>query len=259
MQLRYMQMLAAMRQAPTFLDTNGDRLVTVNAGGARGALNESITNLATLAQRQSTHRVGKTGELASERRLARALRREHIKPIVRLAQMKVPEIAQLEAVRVPPVTTNSTDLVVKALSLADTVAPYTGELHLAGLPADFMEQLRAAADRVLGAIGGKGGHLRQQVGATSAIDKAVVASRRIVNAVDALVRAALGEDDSLVDEWAKVVSTIRAAANRAVQGNGQPGAAPVDGAPSTVPTDATRISATASVTAAPAGEVRSAA
>ena len=222
MQLRYVQMLAAIRQAPTFLDANGDRLATINSGGARVALDETITGLATLAQSQSKHTTGKTGELASERRLARALRREHIKPIVRLAQLKVPEIAQLESVRVPPARSNSTSLVVHALALADVVTPYYAELHAAGLAADFIDSLRAAADRVLGAVGGKGGHLRKQVGATDAIDKAVIAARRVVNAVDALVRASLGENDQLIGEWSKVVRTIRSALDTAAPATVQP-------------------------------------
>ena len=215
MQLRYTQMLAALRQAPEFLDTNGDRLATINSGGARVALDESIAGLATLAKSQSKHTTAKTGELANERRQARTLRRDHIKPIVRLAQLKVPEIAQLEPVRVPPARSNSTELVVHALALADLVTPYYAELHAAGLAADFIDSLRAAADRVLGAVGGKGGHLRQQVGATGAIDKAVIAARRVVNAVDALVRAKLDENEKLTGEWSKVVRTIRSALDKA--------------------------------------------
>ena len=40
------------------------------------------------------------------------------------------------------------------------VAPYQAELHYAGLPADFLDRLRPAADRVLGAVDGAGAGCR---------------------------------------------------------------------------------------------------
>ena len=257
MQLSYTQMLAALRQAPTFLDANGVRLAAINSGGARVALDESITNVATLAQRQSTHFKGKTGELASERRQARALRHDHLKPIVELAKLKVPEIAQLEALRVPHARSNSTALVLDALSVGDLVSPYQDQLIAAGLAVDFLPRMRAAADRVLGAVGGKGGHLRQQVGATEAIDKAVNATRLVVNAVDALVRASLGEGDPLIGEWAKVVRNIRSALDTAAPATVVP--APVVPIVPVVPSSGSPVADITSITSAAPEEVKKAA
>lgn len=216
MQVRYTKSLAELRRAQAFLDSHLDRFGSLSAGGARRALDDAVDELARQAQLQATHQTGRRGELANERRLARTLRREHIAPIVRVSQLMVPDVAQLEAIRLPRDGSNKTELVTQALALADAVQPYEGELRRGGLTGDFIGELRKVADRVLGAVGGKGAHRRQHIGATSAIDKTAIAMRRVVTAVDALARAAMPEDDPLVKEWASVVRAVRRAANRAI-------------------------------------------
>ena len=164
MQSRYSQLLAELRRGQAFLDTNWNVFITVNSGGARVALNEVTVELAGQAQSQSKHRTGRTGERRSEHKLARALRRQHIRPIVKVAKLTMPGIAQLDALRVPPEGSNNTELVTAALAIGDVVAPHYAELVAAGLPGDFLVGLRTAADVLLGAIAVKGGHFRQQVG-----------------------------------------------------------------------------------------------
>ena len=80
----------------------------------------------------------------------------------------------------------------------------------AGLPADFPDRLRAAADLLVQTVNGKGSHRATRVGATDSLTQAARKARTVVRVIDALVRAHLDEEDPLVTAWR--------AASRAVRG-----------------------------------------
>lgn len=212
MQLKYSQFLAALRQAQNFLDTNTAVLGIINASGARRELDAAATQLEALGETQGSQLRQGRGERTNELRLARSLRRQHIRPIVRIARAKVPQVAQLSAMSLPPLKTNSTALATQAGEIADAVQPNAQVFVDAGLPADFIARMRTAAAQLVQSIGGKGSHRSQRIGATTALDKEVQQARRVVAVLDALVRAQLDEQEPLVSEWR--------AASRAISGGG---------------------------------------
>ena len=233
MQLKYSQFLAALRQTQSLLDTNTAVLGTINTSGARRELDAAAAQLEALGETQGSHRTQARGERTNELRLARALRRQHMRPIVRIARAKVPKVAQLAAMTLPPLRTNSTALATQAGSIADAVQPYAQEFVDAGLPADFTARMRAAAAALVQSIGGKGDHRQQRIGATTALDQQVQQAKRVVAVLDGLVRAQLDEQEPLVSQWR--------AASRAISGGGsatnppivalQPVAVPAPAAP----------------------------
>jgi hypothetical protein len=219
MQLKYSQFLAALRQTQNLLDTNTAVLGTINASGARRDLDAAVTQLEALGETQGSHRTQARGERTNELRLARALRRQHIRPIVRIARAKVPEVAQLSAMNLPPLKTNSTALATQAGAIADAVQSHVQVFVDAGLPADFIPRMRAAAGQLVKSIGGKGDHRTQRIGATTALDKEVQQARRVVAVLDGLVRAQLDEQEPLVSQWRS--------ASRAISGGGSSANPPV--------------------------------
>jgi hypothetical protein len=145
----------------------------------------------------------------SEARLAPALRRNHINPLVKYGNVGVPEVAELAAVQIPPFRSNNTEFATAAFAMAEAVTPFEGSLTLAGLALDFIGKMRAAAQALVDAVAGKKGHRRGRVGATGAIRKQVETCRRVVGAVDASVKASVREDDALLFEWQNVVRDFR--------------------------------------------------
>jgi len=214
MQLRFTQMLAALRQGQRFLDANSSALGDVNAGGGRAAFDLVTSQMAAYAEEQDRHRIRAAGELSNELRLARALRRQHMRPIVKVARAKVPEAAQLTAVSLPPIRSNSTDLTTRARAMADAVEPHKQLLHEGGLPSDFIDRLKTAADTLDAAIRQKGTHQKGRIGATDGIVQQVRQARRQVGVMDALVRAQVAEQEPLLTEWRSIVRSIREAATR---------------------------------------------
>ena len=189
MQLRYSQMLAAMRQGKQFFDANGIALGDFNTGGTRKAFDAATTELGDLAERQDALETKAKGELLNELELARELRRQHIVPIVRIARVLVPDVARLDSVRVPPHKSNNSDLTSRARALADAVDAHVDALKVGGLPDTFVADLRGAADALDASIAQKGVHRRNRVGATVSIVDAVKQARRATGAADGLVRA----------------------------------------------------------------------
>jgi hypothetical protein len=230
MQMQYTQMLAGLRQVQGFLDDNAAVVGTLDSGGGRRGLDDATAQLASLANEQGVHRTQGTGALASEKQLARALRRKHMWPIVKVARAKLPELANLEAVRMPSFRSNNTDLALRAGQMADTVQPYAAQLQDGGLTAGFLDRLRAATAELLDAIASKGRHQSGRLRSTDGIRKVVARARRAVGVVDALVRAQLGETEPLLTEWASIVRTIRNSASRLTGPNpADPAQAPSSG------------------------------
>lgn len=212
MQLRFTQMLAGLRQALRFLDANRAAVPAAHSDGGRAALAEVTTRLGTLAESQDTHRTRGSGQLSTERHLAHVLRRHHMKAIVRAAKVQVPELAELEALQMPGLRSNNTQLTSKARSMADAVTPYRDKLAPGGgLKPDFVARLRAAAAALDVAIAGKGGHFAGRKGTTAAIERGVQNARRVLNLVDTVVTAEIEHVEPLATEWKSILRTTRRA------------------------------------------------
>ena len=195
MQQRFTQALVGLRAAQRLLDANGAAFIGVNLSGTRAEFDAITARLGTLADAQETHRMGASGGLSSEQALARELRRKHMRPLVRVARSKVPAAAQLTAVSLPRIRSNSTDTASRARAMAAAVEPYKQLLHEAGLAADFSEQMVAAANELDGAVNVKKDHQFDRVGSTANIDSEVTEARLQLTTIDALVRAAVPENE----------------------------------------------------------------
>lgn len=211
MQLRFTKSLEGMRQAQRYCDDNSALLGGVNGGGGRAAFDAAVARLAGLAELQETHRIQGSGELARQRRQALELRRRHMWPVVRVARSKVPAAAQLEAVRMPPIKSNPTDIVTRARAMATAVDPFRELLHEGGLAPDFVQQLTQATDELERAVSQKRTHHAGRVGATDNIHTEVAEARVQLAALDSLVVAAVKLDEPKLAEWRKIVRDIRRA------------------------------------------------
>jgi hypothetical protein len=211
MQFRFTRMVAAMRRLLELLAKHREQVPLVYDGGGRAALEEVVQQLVALGLSQVSHQQGRRGGVRTERELVERLRVQHVVPVVKVARMRVPEVAALAAVRMPAWRTNGTDAAHQALAMADAVEPYYNELRGAGLRTEFLDQLRAAAGELLATVAAKEDHRIQHVGATGAIRKAVEQAKRTVAGVDALVVAEVADAEPIASEWAAAVRIVRAA------------------------------------------------
>jgi hypothetical protein len=231
MQKKDMQFLAALRTARQFLDAKSAALGTINTSGALKTLDTAIYTIAALAETQERHRILVTGQLNDERRLSEKFRRKHLRPIAEIAQAKLPdEVDLLSNLKVPRHTSNSTTLVARGNAMGDAVAPFTQTFLDAGLPTDFVAQLKAAAEQLAKAVSNKGNLRSGRRGATDGITKEVRKARKAVRVIDAMVKAQLQANEPLVTEWRDAVRVIRGGSARLKQ---VPSPAPVTAQPAT--------------------------
>jgi hypothetical protein len=210
MRKRDMQFLAALRTAQQFLNAKAAFLGPINTTGARKAFDTSIDTITTLAETQERHRILVTGQRTDEQRLAKQFRRKDLRPIVEIARQKLPdEVDLLSHLKVPPHTTNNTTLAAQGKAIADAVGPFTQTFLDAGLPTDFVAQLRTAAGDLTTAVSNKGTLRAGRRGATDGIGKAVSMARKALRVVDAMVKAQLRAEEPLVTEWRDAVRVIR--------------------------------------------------
>jgi len=214
MQLKYSQFLAGLRETQRFLSDNSASLGTINASGTRQELDAVTLQLDALGKKQGSTRDAGRGDRSDELRIARALRRQHMRPLVRIARAKLPSLAKLSSLTLPPLKGNSTALATRAGEMADTVQPHAQVFVAAGRPVDFLDRLRAAAQDLVQAVGDKAQRRTERVGATDALDKVVRNARHVVGVLDAFVREELDEQEPLLTEWRRASKPITTGSTR---------------------------------------------
>ena len=211
MQKRFRRLFVGMRQAQSFMDSNGELLKAVNSGGSRAEFDAVTVRIGALADTQEAHGTTAKGELANERKLVGMARRRHMWPLVRVARAKVPAAAQLSAVVLPPFKASTATTASHVRSMATAVLPYRQLLQEGGLAPDFIEQMHAAAAQMDQAVIQKRAHVVARSGATNNIRTEVAEARLQIGAVDALVRATVAETEPKIADWNKIMRDIRAA------------------------------------------------
>lgn len=207
MQSKYSQLLVALRNAQQFLDTNAATFGAINRTSTRQSLNTATDAISTLAHQQDRHATEALNGRSTEHKLARALRRKFMVPIARFALAKLPHETTMGNIRVTPPQASTMSLIHRARAMADFVDGHAAVF--ADLGADLSARLRAAATEVERSISGKAGHRVSRIGATMNLDKEVGNARRAVAALDAMVRAQVDENDTIVVKWRAAVQVVR--------------------------------------------------
>lgn len=210
MKKSYTQFLAALETARQFLDAKAALLGPINSTGARKTLDEVTETLKQLDQQQGQHRELAKGQRKVELQLAEAFRRKYLRPVIEIAQAKLPEETELLSdIRLPRGTLSGTGMASRGHQIASLAEPFAKVFVDAGLPATFVADTHAAADGLAVAVSTKGTHRAGRQGATDGIAKVVRKARRAVRVLDAMVKANLSLGEPLVTEWRAAVRVIR--------------------------------------------------
>jgi len=198
--------LASLRRAQQFLDTNSDVLAVVNKS-TRKQLDDVVTQLSELSIAQDGSARGSKGETSRQRSLRLALRRNYMVPIAELAKLKLRDVPEFAALMLPPASATAQRAVAAAYAMADAATPHAQALIDNGLPTTFADDLRTAAAAVSQSILGRSKHQGRRAGATAGLAAEEKRGRAIVRVLNALIMAHIGNDAKLLAEWtaAKIV------------------------------------------------------
>ena len=201
MQTKQGNMLQSLRNVDVFLDQNATQLAGVVQSDVRQRLTAAITSLQAQVSAQSEGSFGSKGATQKYQALRRALVRDHMMPIARIAAADLPDTPELHPLRMPRSGASVQRLAAAAYGMAETAQKYSEVFTQASLPADFAARLSAAADAVIASIGDRTKSRLVHRGATEGLKNSLAAGRRIVGVLDALVRSRLQDQPSLVAAW----------------------------------------------------------
>ena len=236
--------LLAVRQ---FIRDKAAQLGSVVTAGSIQKLDDSIARLQAIVAEQSTTDLQALGATKSQQALRKALIRDHMSKIARIAAAAaLPPDPELGALRMPRGNPSLPRLAQAALGMAGVVAKHEAVFTDFGVTPGFVAELQTAATDMVGANVTRTTRKSSRVAATTGLKAELAKGRNIVGVLDAFVKSALQNDPATLAGWnnAKRVSHAGKKLGPATQ--------PVTAPPATGGTPATQAGPAPSAGPAPA-------
>jgi hypothetical protein len=213
MQTTQGSVLESLHSVQTFLTENADKLGDVVKTGARQKLADAIAELTTHAEEQQGSHLAAQGNTQEKRSFELVLRRDHMAPIARIARAELPPTPAVEPLKMPKGRPTVARLAALADGMANAATPFADTFISAGLPADFIAQLRAASTAMVASVAERNQNRGKRGGATTGLKQKLGRARRIVHVLDAFIQTALKDDQVLLSSW-NIVKRVRRNTNR---------------------------------------------
>lgn len=214
MQTKQGNMLQSLRNVEVFLEQNAERLSGVVQSDVKQRLTDAVSALQANVSSQSDGTFGAKGATQKHQALRRALIRDHMLPIARIAAADLPDTPEVQPLKMPRTGVSVQRLAAAAYGMAETAARYPDTFMRATLPPDFAAQLTAAADRMIASIGDRTKSRLVLRGATQGLTTTLGAGRKVVGVLDALVRSRLHDDPRLLAAWDSAKRVKRVSSGR---------------------------------------------
>lgn len=197
------QSLEALVRVRAFLD---EHPVTAPLGyaGAVETLDDVIRRLREFAGAQVTGRELSRGELRLQAKLVRELVVRHMRPIVifaRTQQDPDSDVRLPASFRMPRANLGPTKVLQACDGMIEAARPFEAAFVAGGLPADFLARLIAARDELERVLGGRATQIGRHVGARAGMQVQLRRGRRVIDRLDAVVRAAFDGDEVTLARW----------------------------------------------------------
>lgn len=187
----------------------------------RRELDEVVARLNALVGDQSSGRREAKDDSKRLGLVRRWLRTEHLEPISLIAKALLPKEPTIQkALAMPPGTLGTRKLIAAATAMRQAAAKYEQTFLDNGRPPGFLEQLDAAIEAVREVPLNRARNVGKHVGARAGLRETEQRARKIVEALDAMVRQAYAGDMEKLAKWrvAKRVQSGRAGVIRATGG-----------------------------------------
>lgn len=177
-------------------------LIPPEAAGQVEALRGVNQRLAEYVIEQEHQDRAKSGNTVTVKQLRRELQQNHLMPIATMARNVVTITPELEvALRVPRPTADDAKLLASANAIAKIGEAHKEVLVQHGLPANFVEELQAAAVALQAASDERRQTTSRRVGATKSIAVELKTGRLVVQALDIAFTRVLRGKPGLLAEW----------------------------------------------------------
>ena len=201
MQSTHSTVLNTLQRVQRFMDTNADALGTLNTSGYRRILDDVVTTLSSHAVNQAASKRVGSGETAKQRVLRNALKLNHMRPIAAVAAAQPKQVPEFVALKMAPAKSTSRQLIAAAGGMAAAATTYEQTFIDAGLPADFLAALQAAADALNASVTKRGTTTTLQSGATAGLRAESSRGREAVKVLDSLIEPQIAGNTVLLVQW----------------------------------------------------------
>ncbi len=191
----------SLRQVQQFLTVHASAVPSAAGSAAKRALDASVADLDRAATDQGGLARAVRGEVQRRLELERTLLRKFVTPLVKFARASLRGAPEFAALTPSAKSLHRERLVRTAQAMAVAAENHIDALRAGEFPADFLDQLRAAAAAVQQSFdAGIAGRVRR-TGVTKEIRSALARGRQAVAALDALVAHTIVGDEALEAEW----------------------------------------------------------
>jgi len=154
--------------------------------------------------------------VAAKRVLREDLIRTHMTPLSVVSRTLLTSADDVSAFRVPARTRPFAAFVAAGYGMADAAKRNEPALLAGGLSSGFIDKLLGATDALRDSLNAKSQTNALQVEATAGLRKAGRVGRNAIRVLNALVRAAVKDDNTLLDRWTNISRVAVAATSAAV-------------------------------------------
>ena len=204
MQVTQGNVLHTLLAVRRFLADNGAKLGTVVTTGSVQKLNDAITQLDALIATQGASNVQAKGATRKQEALKKALVRDHMTKIARIAAAELPATPEITVLRMPRGRPTVAQLAAAAQGMAGAVGQFASVFTDFGVTPGFVAELQAAARDMVAAQVQGSQHKGTRGAATKGLKLQLAHGRKIVRVLDAFVRSALKDDHATLAAWESV-------------------------------------------------------
>lgn len=191
----------SLRQVQQFLAEHATTVPSAVASAAKQELDTAVAALDQAATEQGRLTRAVRGEVERREWLERTLLRKYVTPLAKFARASLRGVPEFAALTPAASAFERERLVRTAQAMAVAADPHVDRLRAAAFPADFLDQLRAAAAAVQRSFdAGLAGRVRR-TGVTKEIREVLASGRRAVATLDALVGHTILGNEALEREW----------------------------------------------------------
>ena len=208
MRLHQGNMLASLENARRFLEDNAAALGDVITPATLQRLNDVIVDLLSEVTAQNQYKRDAKGSTALKDTYRRALVRDHMVSIAKIAKLELSSAPELVKFSLPRKRVSVQLLKQLADGMAEAARPHAQLFIAAGRKPDFADRLKAAADRMLDASFQQVQNQGKSMSAAANMRSKLTRARNLVHVLDAFVKEGTS-DPGLLARWNSAKRVVR--------------------------------------------------
>ena len=191
----------ALQRARCYLDESTGLLSqAVDFTAARRCLDELLTIFMAQSTEQEAGDIGARDGTAERHKLHVKLRKEHMEPMAAIAQLTLWDAPEFVALQMPKAR-RAAEFLESARAMAHAAAIHKDAFVNRGLPPTFLDDFESAIATLEEASSDREQNLVRRASATQKLERAAKQGAVILRVLDALVRQAVGENETLMRGW----------------------------------------------------------